>query len=222
MGLGTAGAHDHADDVAGPEHLVGGQRKATPIGEVGLARGQATAQGRVEGGDRRGGIGACRKADRALVDEDEQERRSGRHRPGKIPPTAPLRNAGRRQATPGCIFGFPYMSTLVATTFLLTIAEPTRLRIINALAGAPLFVSDLQQLLELPQPTVSRHLTVLRHAGVVRDTPIGQYVLYRLRREGQQTRLLSAVLDGLKDEDAMHRERERALEKSRARVRHSA
>lgn len=122
----------------------------------------------------------------------------------------------------GCIFGSAYMSTLAATTLLLTIAEPTRLRIINALAAAPLFVSDLQQLLELPQPTVSRHLTVLRHAGVVRDTPVGQYVLYRLRREGQQNRLLSAVLDGLRDEEAMHQERERALEKSRARVKRSA
>lgn len=144
------------------------------------------------------------------------------HSLGKIPPAAPLRNAGRRGDIPACIFGFPYMSSLVATTLLLTIAEPTRLRIINALAAAPLFVSDLQQLLELPQPTVSRHLTVLRHAGVVRDTPVGQYVLYRLRREGQQNRLLSAVLDGLKDEEAMRRERERALEKSRARVRRTA
>lgn len=114
------------------------------------------------------------------------------------------------------------MSAPVATTLLLTIAEPTRLRIINALAAAPLFVSDLQHLLELPQPTVSRHLTVLRHAGVVRDTPVGQYVLYRLRREGAPSRLLSAVLDALKDEEPMLRERERALEKSRARVKRIA
>jgi DNA-binding transcriptional ArsR family regulator len=51
------------------------------------------------------------------------------------------------------------------------VAEPTRLRILNCLAAAPLFVSDLQQLLDLPQPTVSRHLQVLRRAELVRDTP---------------------------------------------------
>ena len=52
------------------------------------------------------------------------------------------------------------------TNLLLTIAEPTRLRILNCLAAAPLFVSDLQEVLELPQPTVSRHLKVLRSADI--------------------------------------------------------
>jgi ArsR family transcriptional regulator len=109
------------------------------------------------------------------------------------------------------------MSSASATTLLTTIAEPTRLRIVNCLAAAPLFVSDLQAVLELPQPTVSRHLTVLRHADVVRDTPIGQYVLYRLRRDGPQSRLLVAVLDGLAVDEPMQRERRRALDRSRER-----
>ena len=90
-----------------------------------------------------------------------------------------------------------------ATDFLLAVAEPTRLRIVNCLAAAPLFVSDLQAILELPQPTVSRHLTVLRHAGIVRDTPVGQFVLYRLHRNARYERLLNAVLDGLAHEDVM-------------------
>ena len=103
------------------------------------------------------------------------------------------------------------------STLLLVIAEPTRLRIINCLAAAPLFVSDLQQILELPQPTVSRHLTVLRHAGIVRDTPVGQFVLYRLFRPGRHERLLTAILDGLATEETMKMERHRALDRSRAR-----
>ena len=85
----------------------------------------------------------------------------------------------------------------------LTVAEPTRLRILNCLAAAPLFVSDLQAVLDLPQPTVSRHLQVLRKAEVVRDTPIAQFVLYRLRRDtGAHGRLLSAILDALVHDDA--------------------
>lgn len=107
----------------------------------------------------------------------------------------------------------------VASDFLLAVAEPTRLRIVNCLAAAPLFVSDLQAILELPQPTVSRHLTVLRHAGIVRDTPVGQFVLYRLYRNARYERLLNAVLDGLGHEDVMISERQRAQERSRNRTR---
>ena len=106
-----------------------------------------------------------------------------------------------------------------ATDFLLAVAEPTRLRLVNCLAAAPLFVSDLQSILELPQPTVSRHLTVLRHAGIVRDTPVGQFVLYRLHRNARYERLLNAVLDGLAHEEVMKNERQRALERSRSRTR---
>jgi ArsR family transcriptional regulator len=106
------------------------------------------------------------------------------------------------------------------TTLLLTIAEPTRLRIVNCLAAAPLFVSDLQDVLELPQPTVSRHLKVLRSADIVRDTSIAQFVLYRLRRGSDaKGRLLTAILDGVAHDEVMRGERGRAAERSRTHTR---
>ena len=110
------------------------------------------------------------------------------------------------------------MSSPTATEILLTVAEPTRLRILNCLAAAPLFVSDLQEVLDLPQPTVSRHLQVLRKAELVRDTPIAQFVLYRLRRDaGTPGRLVSAILDALVRDDAgLRAERERAALRSRS------
>ena len=109
------------------------------------------------------------------------------------------------------------MTPLPPSELLLTLAEPTRLRIVNCLAAAPLFVSDLQMVLDLPQPTVSRHLTVLKKSRVVRDTPIAQYVLYRLRQEsGPHGRLLQAVLDALAHDETMRLERHRALDRSRA------
>jgi ArsR family transcriptional regulator len=108
------------------------------------------------------------------------------------------------------------MSPISSTDLLLTLAEPTRLRIVNCLAAAPLFVSDLQVVLDLPQPTVSRHLTVLKKARVVRDTPIAQFVLYRLRPEaGPPGRLLQAVIDSLTQDEPMRLERHRALDRSR-------
>jgi DNA-binding transcriptional ArsR family regulator len=110
------------------------------------------------------------------------------------------------------------MSAPTATEIILTVAEPTRLRILNCLAAAPLFVSDLQEVLDLPQPMVSRHLQVLRKAELVRDTPIAQFVLYRLRRDaGAPGRLLSAILDALvQDDPGLRTERERAATRSRS------
>jgi ArsR family transcriptional regulator len=113
------------------------------------------------------------------------------------------------------------MGTPLTTLGLLeALAEPTRLRIVNCLAAAPLFVSDLQALLDVPQPTVSRHLRVLRDAGLVRDTPIAQFVLYRLRRPAEPLgRVLATVLDGAAQEAALREERSGALERSRQQTR---
>jgi len=109
------------------------------------------------------------------------------------------------------------MSVLSPIDLLQILAEPTRLRILNCLHAAALFVSDLQLVLDLPQPTVSRHLTVLKKARIVRDTPIAQFVLYRLRHEtGPQGRLIQAVLDALGSDEALRMERHRALDRSRA------
>jgi ArsR family transcriptional regulator, arsenate/arsenite/antimonite-responsive transcriptional repressor len=113
------------------------------------------------------------------------------------------------------------MATTSAADLLLTVAEPTRLRILNCLAAAPLFVSDLQAVLDLPQPTVSRHLQVLRRANLVRDTPIAQFVLYRLRlNTGKHGRMLAAILEAVvHDNGELRAERHRAADRSRSHTR---
>lgn len=112
------------------------------------------------------------------------------------------------------------MSLPTPSDLLAAVAEPTRLRIVNCLAAAPLFVSDLQAILQLPQPTVSRHLRVLRSAEVVRDTPIAQFVLYRLRRGPDANgRLLAAILDAAAHDERLRGERYRARERGRSRSR---
>ncbi len=114
------------------------------------------------------------------------------------------------------VFVQPNMSP-TPVELLLAVSEPTRIRILNCLAAAPLFVSDLQVILELPQSTVSRHLGVLRQAGVVRDTPIAQYVLYQVRRDGSAPgQLLGAVLGAVENDGELKRERRRAVERSRS------
>jgi len=106
---------------------------------------------------------------------------------------------------------------LSAADFLVTLAEPTRLRILNCLAVAPLFVSDLVTILVLPQPTVSRHLKVLRDLEVVRDEPRPPFVLYGLTTPpGSRGRMVRAILEAVRGEPAAKAARAAALGRSRA------
>ena len=65
------------------------------------------------------------------------------------------------------------------------LADPNRLRIVNILSENALCVCDLQSVLNLSQPFVSRHLAYLRNLGVVRDRRDGPRVCYSLALEGQ-------------------------------------
>jgi len=58
--------------------------------------------------------------------------------------------------------------------------EPTRLRILNLLQHGSICVCEIQSILQIPQPTVSRHLAALRHVGLVRDSRNGTRVTYSL------------------------------------------
>jgi ArsR family transcriptional regulator len=59
-------------------------------------------------------------------------------------------------------------------------SEPIRLRILALLAHGELCVCHIHGLLDAPQPTVSRHLAVLRHAGLVAARRDGSWVHYAL------------------------------------------
>jgi ArsR family transcriptional regulator len=59
-------------------------------------------------------------------------------------------------------------------------ADPTRLRLLNLLRLGGICVCDLQVVLGIPQPTVSRHLAALRHGGLVTDARRGTRMIYAL------------------------------------------
>ena len=63
------------------------------------------------------------------------------------------------------------------------IAEPNRRAILNLLACAERSVGDLEEQLRLPQPSVSKHLRVLREAGFVEARVEAQRRVYRIRPE---------------------------------------
>jgi DNA-binding transcriptional ArsR family regulator len=63
------------------------------------------------------------------------------------------------------------------------LAEPNRYRIVELLRGGPRSVTDIGERLRLNQPQVSKHLRVLRDAGLVDVEPRAQQRLYELRPE---------------------------------------
>jgi len=66
------------------------------------------------------------------------------------------------------------------------IAEPNRRAILSLLVSSQQSVGEIQRQLRVSQPTVSKHLRVLREAGFVEFTVDAQRHLYRLRPEPLQ------------------------------------
>ena len=86
------------------------------------------------------------------------------------------------------------------------IAEPNRRAILSLLVSSEQSVGEIERQLRMPQPTVSKHLRVLREAGFVESTVDAQRRLYRLKPEpfqkvdawlAQFRRFWSAHLDAL-------------------------
>lgn len=63
------------------------------------------------------------------------------------------------------------------------IAEPSRRAILSLLASSELSVGDIEEKLNLSQPSVSKHLRVLRDAGFVQSRVDAQRRLYRIKPE---------------------------------------
>ncbi len=63
------------------------------------------------------------------------------------------------------------------------IAEPNRRAILSLLVSSQQSVGEIERRLHMPQPTVSKHLRVLRDAGFVESTVDAQRRLYRLKPE---------------------------------------
>jgi DNA-binding transcriptional ArsR family regulator len=76
------------------------------------------------------------------------------------------------------------------------LAEPTRRRILELLHGRERSVSELVERFTLTQPAVSKHLLVLREAGLVAVRRDGRRRVYALRPEGlEQIRAWLELLD---------------------------
>jgi ArsR family transcriptional regulator, arsenate/arsenite/antimonite-responsive transcriptional repressor len=103
-----------------------------------------------------------------------------------------------------------------STRFFKALADPVRLRLLNLLSGGQeVCVCHLQEALQLPQPTVSRHLAYLRRAGLVVGRKDGLWVHYRLA--DPRNRLQQVLVDSVRlaDEEVFTQDTQRLEESNR-------
>jgi len=60
------------------------------------------------------------------------------------------------------------------------LSDPNRVKLLKSLQVKPLCVCEIQELLEIAQPTVSKHLKILVNAGLVKSSKDGLWVNYSL------------------------------------------
>lgn len=73
------------------------------------------------------------------------------------------------------------------------VGDPKRIQILYVLHDAPRYVTAIAEALDLPQPTVSRHLAILKQRGLVISERDGPAMVYRLA----DTRIIE-VLDTMR------------------------
>src|SRR3989454_311462 len=83
------------------------------------------------------------------------------------------------------ICSMEYIKRVMESVFAI-IAEPNRRAILSLLVSSQQSVGEIERQLRMPQPTVSKHLRVLRAAGFVESTVDAQRRLYRLKPEPLQ------------------------------------
>jgi ArsR family transcriptional regulator, arsenate/arsenite/antimonite-responsive transcriptional repressor len=95
-----------------------------------------------------------------------------------------------------------------AARLFAALADATRLRILALLAGGEVCVCDIHESLGISQPKASRHLGLLRRAGLVETRREGLWVHYRLLRSSDPmpTAVVQAVIGTLPSIDTIRRD----------------
>lgn len=89
--------------------------------------------------------------------------------------------------------------------FFSALADPTRLRLLNLMAGREVCVCYFVEILVQPQPKISRHLAYLRSAGIVSARREGKWMHYRIELPADRgaASILKTVLRSLADNREM-------------------
>lgn len=91
-------------------------------------------------------------------------------------------------------------------------ADPTRVRILKLLEGGEMCVCQIIAVVEFNQSTVSKHLFLLKTAGLVRERREGKWVHYSLDGSGGSPyakKMLKVLKGWLNDDPVVERDRKR-------------
>jgi len=91
------------------------------------------------------------------------------------------------------------------------ISDPTRVRMLKLLEPGELCVCDIMEVLGLKQPTASKHLNILKSAGVVKSRKQGTWSYYRLSEKTREDHqgFLGFVREHLNDDPLVRKDRKR-------------
>lgn len=89
--------------------------------------------------------------------------------------------------------------------FFQALGDITRLRLLNLMREQEVCVCYFVEILDAPQPKISRHLAYLRSAGIVSARREGKWMHYRIEVPAHigAAQILRRTLDSLKDDKAM-------------------
>ena len=100
-----------------------------------------------------------------------------------------------------------------AEKFFLALSDRTRLRLLNLMQEDEVCVCFFTEVLQAPQPTISRHLAYLRQAGVVSARREGKWMHYRIvdPPDARAARVFREIRAWLSDEPELRLDRERLV-----------
>lgn len=106
-----------------------------------------------------------------------------------------------------------HQAHLIKAAFLKVLAHPLRLRILELLGQSEQSVGQFTQVLSVDQPTVSRHLGILKQGGLVATRQDGASVIYRLQNE-ETVQLLERLTELLRRKLRVDQELLKSVEES--------
>jgi len=98
------------------------------------------------------------------------------------------------------------------------LSDPNRIRIIKMLEARELCVCEVREVLELSTSTVSKHLSILRDAGLITDSRDGKWVNFRLNQRSENSFVrsqLELVANSFLDDEQVLADRKRLVKVDR-------
>ena len=100
------------------------------------------------------------------------------------------------------------------TAFGKLISDPTRLKITKLLSAQPMCVCELMEILNVNQPCISQHLTILKYHNLINSKREGKWIVYKINNK-ELNRYLKEIASFIKkpiSKNSLLRKEHRKLE----------